>query len=199
MLPMVLRLFRGDFYNKKVLLMLLIWLLFMAILGFTSWSLKIINDKFLHFICFGIMSFLLFFTFKVNKKRNLVWSFVISFMILACFFSELLQWMITTRKFEFLDILANLLGSSVFLGLAYLVDTKIVQPKVRQQMDIQLMDNTWNNEAPGRNSYSNFLYRDSIDGSVDGDTYDPPFDPQSYEDYDEEFHQETPKTNNIQL
>lgn len=114
-----------------VLIVLALWLAVMAIMGFTRFLHPPIPVKALHFTSFGIMGVLVFFSFQPTLPRRKVWAITLGFTAIACFFSEVLQRLLTTRPFKWADIAANLLGSVMFLFAAWMVDRWIVQPKIQ--------------------------------------------------------------------
>ncbi|KAJ2660763.1 hypothetical protein IWW48_002746 [Coemansia sp. RSA 1200] len=113
-----------------ILVLLAAWMVLLAILGFTRLIPVAASDKALHFIGFGTMSVLVFFSFQATVPRRKVWMLTGAAMATACFFSEVLQWMLTTRVFEWTDVVCNFLGSATFLFAAWMADRWIIQPRV---------------------------------------------------------------------
>ncbi|KAJ2087296.1 hypothetical protein IW138_005076 [Coemansia sp. RSA 986] len=88
------------------------------------------SDKALHFVGFGVMAVLVFFSFQATVPRRKAWALTGASMAVVCLFSEVLQWMLTTRAFEWSDIVCNFLGASMFLFAAWMADRWIIQPRV---------------------------------------------------------------------
>ncbi|KAJ2503872.1 hypothetical protein GGI11_007571 [Coemansia sp. RSA 2049] len=76
------------------------------------------------------MSVLVFFSFQATVPRRKVWTLTGGAMATACLFSEVLQWMLTTRVFEWSDVVCNFLGAATFLFAAWMADRWIIQPRV---------------------------------------------------------------------
>ncbi|KAJ1878335.1 hypothetical protein LPJ57_003474 [Coemansia sp. RSA 486] len=114
---------------------LIAWMLFLAVLGFTRFIALPVSDKAQHFVGFGVMGVLLFFSFQPAVPRRKVWRITAPTMGAACFLSEVLQWIFTSRQFDWTDIAANYLGASTFLFAAWMVDKWIVQMRVRRRGD----------------------------------------------------------------
>jgi len=103
-------------------------MLCLAFLGFTDFSHSLpLNDKFLHFICFLIATAVFYFIFDVDEEYRRIWFWRHSGLILTaiiCFFcggilSEVVQSMLPFKDFQIGDVVANLLGSSIGLYVAY--------------------------------------------------------------------------------
>ena len=82
-------------------------------------------DKVVHFGMFGLMTILLFLTYKMFDLRLIVIPFLISFLI------EILQGILTFlhRSFDFVDLMANLSG----ITIAYVLVTYYLQHKKTQE------------------------------------------------------------------
>ncbi|KAJ7235465.1 hypothetical protein B0H12DRAFT_1141621 [Mycena haematopus] len=100
----------------------------LAFLGFTNFSRSLpLNDKALHFLCFGLATAVFYFIFDVEEDHRRVWFWRNSALIITgfvCFFcggilSEFVQSMLPYKEFQFGDVVANLLGSSVGLFASY--------------------------------------------------------------------------------
>ena len=78
-------------------------------------------DKVVHFGMFGLMTILLFLTYKIFDIRLIIFPFLISFLI------EILQGTLTFlhRSFDFVDLMANLSG----ITIAYILVTYYLQYK----------------------------------------------------------------------
>ncbi|KAE9411210.1 hypothetical protein BT96DRAFT_869838 [Gymnopus androsaceus JB14] len=105
-----------------------ITMLILGFLGFTNFSHSLpLNDKLLHFICFFIATTVFYFIFDVEEDSRRIWFWRHSGLILTgftCFFcggilSEIVQSMLPYKEFQIGDVMANLLGSSIGLYLAY--------------------------------------------------------------------------------
>lgn len=81
-------------------------------------------DKIVHCGMFGLMTILLFITYKITTLRLMIIPFLISFLI------EILQGVLTSlyRSFDFVDLMANLSG----IALAYIAITYYLQHKKTQ-------------------------------------------------------------------
>ncbi|KAJ3791141.1 hypothetical protein GGU10DRAFT_382816 [Lentinula aff. detonsa] len=106
-------------------------MLCLAILGFTNVSHYLpLNDKFLHFICFLIATTVFYFVFDVDEEYRRIWFWRHSGLIITgflCVFcggilSEFVQSMLPYKEFQMGDIIANLLGSSIGLYVAYYME-----------------------------------------------------------------------------
>ncbi|KAJ7452343.1 hypothetical protein B0H11DRAFT_1741991 [Mycena galericulata] len=100
----------------------------LATLGFTNFSRSLpLNDKALHFLCFGIATGVFYFIFDVEEDARRIWFWRHSALIFTgfvCFFcggilSEFVQSMLPYKEFQFGDVVANLLGSSIGLFASY--------------------------------------------------------------------------------
>ncbi|MBO6212923.1 VanZ family protein [Algoriella sp.] len=82
-------------------------------------------DKVVHCGMFGLMTILLFLTYKIFDLRLIVIPFLISFLI------EILQGILTFlhRSFDFVDLMANLSG----ITIAYVLVTYYLQHKKTQE------------------------------------------------------------------
>ncbi|NOJ76561.1 VanZ family protein [Empedobacter stercoris] len=81
-------------------------------------------DKVVHCGMFGLMTILLFVSYKLTNLRLMIIPFLISFLI------EILQGVLTSlhRSFDFVDLMANLSG----ITLAYIAITYYLQHKKTQ-------------------------------------------------------------------
>lgn len=81
-------------------------------------------DKVVHCGMFGLMTILLFISYKLTNLRLMIIPFLISFLI------EILQGVLTSlhRSFDFVDLMANLSG----IALAYIAITYYLQHKKTQ-------------------------------------------------------------------
>jgi len=106
-------------------------MMILALLGFTNiaqeWPL---NDKILHFICFCVATGVFYFIFDVDEDARRIW-FWRYFGLIAtgfiCFFfggivSEIVQGLLPYKKFDYGDVLANLLGSGLGLTVSYHIE-----------------------------------------------------------------------------
>ncbi|KAF7363491.1 hypothetical protein MSAN_01005200 [Mycena sanguinolenta] len=107
----------------------------LAFLGFTNFSRSLpLNDKALHFLCFGLATAVFYFIIDVEEDQRRVWFWRNANLIITgfvCFFcggilSEFVQSMLPVRshclcykEFQFGDVVANLLGSSLGLLASY--------------------------------------------------------------------------------
>lgn len=81
-------------------------------------------DKVVHCGMFGLMTILLFVTYKLTNLRLMIIPFLISFLI------EILQGVLTSlhRSFDFVDLMANLSGISLaYIAIAYYLQHKKTQ------------------------------------------------------------------------
>ncbi|TFK54492.1 hypothetical protein OE88DRAFT_1676220 [Heliocybe sulcata] len=118
--------FRPWFLVFTSLIMLLL-----ALLGFTNFSHALpLNDKLLHFFCLMIATGVFYFIFDVEEDARRIWFWRHSgliFTAFVCFFvggimSEFVQSMLPYKEFQMGDVLANLLGSSIGLYVAYYLE-----------------------------------------------------------------------------
>ena len=81
-------------------------------------------DKVVHCGMFGLMTILLFVSYKLTNLRLMIIPFLISFLV------EILQGVLTSlhRSFDFVDLMANLSG----IALAYIAITYYLQHKKTQ-------------------------------------------------------------------
>ncbi|KAI0030804.1 hypothetical protein K488DRAFT_53419 [Vararia minispora EC-137] len=100
----------------------------LAFLGLTNWAHALpVNDKLLHFVCLGLATFLFYFITDVEEDARRIWFWHRAPLILTsfvCLFlggiaSEFVQSLLPYKNFQFGDIVANLLGSSIGLLSAY--------------------------------------------------------------------------------
>jgi len=104
-------------------------MILLAFLGFTNFSRALpLNDKLLHFICLGVATGVFYFIFDVEEDARRIWFWRRSPLIftgVVCFFlggfiSEVVQSSLPQYKeFDFMDVVANLLGSSIGLYISY--------------------------------------------------------------------------------
>jgi len=103
-------------------------MLLLAFLGFTNFSRSLpLNDKALHFLCFGLATAVFYFIFDVEEDARRIWFWRHSALIFTgfvCFFcggilSEIVQSMLPYKEFQFSDVVANLFGSSIGLFSSY--------------------------------------------------------------------------------
>jgi hypothetical protein len=98
----------------------------LAFLGFTNFS-RSLPDKLLHFLCFCIATGVFYFIIDVEESARRIWFWrhsALIFTAFTCFFcggilSEFVQAALPFKNFEWGDVLANLVGSSLGLYLAY--------------------------------------------------------------------------------
>ncbi|EAL22949.1 hypothetical protein CNBA7170 [Cryptococcus deneoformans B-3501A] len=92
-----------------------LWVIMLGILGMAPLPELPVNDKALHFFGMGFATFLIYFVIEAPEgPGRRVWYIRQAPLILTLFLSFF--W----KTFQSLDILANLIGSSVFLYLAHL-------------------------------------------------------------------------------
>ncbi|KAI8896139.1 hypothetical protein BC833DRAFT_598682, partial [Globomyces pollinis-pini] len=77
-------------------------------------------DKSLHFTCFGVLTFFIYFIWERRMLYNLKWTCII--MFLFSIVSECVQAIMPFRNFDLYDILANLIGSTIGVLLAIIID-----------------------------------------------------------------------------
>ncbi|KAJ2159837.1 hypothetical protein GGF46_002728 [Coemansia sp. RSA 552] len=111
------------------------WMGLLAVLGFTRLIALPLSNKAQHFVGFGVMAALVFFSFQPGIPRRKAWAVTGGLMGVSCFFSEVVQWILTTRQFQWGDIVANFLGALTFLFAAWMVDTWIIQPRAGGSQD----------------------------------------------------------------
>ncbi|KDR75156.1 hypothetical protein GALMADRAFT_140692 [Galerina marginata CBS 339.88] len=103
----------------------------LAFLGFTNFSRALpLNDKLLHFLGFFIATSVFYFIIDVEESARRIWFWRHSgfmFTTVTCFFgggilSEFVQAALPYKVFQWGDILANLLGSTLGLCLAHYLE-----------------------------------------------------------------------------
>ncbi|KAJ2776903.1 hypothetical protein H4R18_005430 [Coemansia javaensis] len=119
----------GARLRLPVVAALAAWLALLAVLGFTRLLALPVGDKAQHFVAFGVLGALLFFSFQAAIPRRRAWAATAALTAAACLFSEALQRVLTTRPFEWADVAANFLGAATFLFAAWMADRWIVQPR----------------------------------------------------------------------
>lgn len=103
----------------------------LAFLGFTNFARALpINDKLLHFFCLMVATGVFYFIFDVEEDARRIWFWRYSPLIFTgviCFFfggivSEIVQSLLPYKEFQIGDVIANLLGSSIGLCVAYYIE-----------------------------------------------------------------------------
>ncbi|KZV59332.1 hypothetical protein PENSPDRAFT_644952 [Peniophora sp. CONT] len=103
----------------------------LGLLGFTNWAHSLpVNDKLLHFVCLGLATCVFYFILDVEEDARRIWYWNRSPLIITgfvCIFlggviSEFVQSLLPYKTFQFGDIVANILGSSIGLYSAYHLD-----------------------------------------------------------------------------
>ncbi|QRW08343.1 hypothetical protein RhiLY_07342 [Ceratobasidium sp. AG-Ba] len=105
-------------------------MLLLSLLGFTELAHDIMNDKLEHFLGIGTATALFYLIFDVEEDARRIWIWRHSAMIatfIMCFLlggivSEIVQSFFPNKTFQVGDILANLLGSTVGLYAAYMIE-----------------------------------------------------------------------------
>jgi len=104
----------------------------LAILGFTNiangWH---VNDKVLHFVCLGFASGVFYFIFDVDEDARRIWFWRYSGLMASSFIclflggivSEIVQSLLPYKRFEFGDVVANLLGASLGLYISFHIES----------------------------------------------------------------------------
>ncbi|KAK8850407.1 hypothetical protein IAR55_004325 [Kwoniella newhampshirensis] len=110
------------------------WVILLGILGMAPLPELPVNDKALHFFGLGFATFLIYFVIDVPdgqarrvwylRRAPLLFTLVTSFFI-GGIISEFVQSSLPWKTFQFGDIVANLLGSTLFLYLAHLAHTRL--------------------------------------------------------------------------
>ncbi|ORY99059.1 hypothetical protein BCR43DRAFT_488658 [Syncephalastrum racemosum] len=111
----------------RILVALFFLLIVFGVLGFAPVHLhEAVNDKALHFGAFFVLAVCLYFLWNLSYKRNLVLASVILFSIAVL--SEFIQGLLPYRTFDGYDIVANIVGGTLGLlvafGLDYLIATR---------------------------------------------------------------------------
>lgn len=100
----------------------------LAFLGFTNFSRALpLNDKLLHFFCFGIATAVFYFIVDVEEQARRIWFWRYSSLIftgITCLFcggilSEFVQAALPYKEFDAYDIVANLCGASLGLTISF--------------------------------------------------------------------------------
>jgi len=116
---------RPWFLGITVVVMVLL-----SLLGFTEFAHGIMNDKLEHFVGLGTATALFYLIFDVEEDARRIWIWrhfpVIATGIMCFLFggviSEIVQSFFPNKTFQAGDILANLLGSTVGLYAAYVIE-----------------------------------------------------------------------------
>ncbi|KIK92139.1 hypothetical protein PAXRUDRAFT_591560 [Paxillus rubicundulus Ve08.2h10] len=88
-------------------------MILLASLGFTNFSHSLpLNDKFLHFTCFCVATGLFYFVFDVEEDARRVWFWRHAGLIFA----------VIHKEFDFGDVAANILGSTIGLYTSYHIE-----------------------------------------------------------------------------
>ncbi|WWC98737.1 hypothetical protein V866_005630 [Kwoniella sp. B9012] len=106
-----------------------IWIIILGILGMAPLPTLPVNDKALHFFGLGFATFLLYFVLEVPdgpgkriwyiRRAPILFTLITAFLV-GGVISEFIQSLLPWKEFQFGDIIANLLGSTLFLYLAHL-------------------------------------------------------------------------------
>ncbi|KAL4073909.1 hypothetical protein V8B97DRAFT_1256857 [Scleroderma yunnanense] len=100
----------------------------LALLGLTNFSHSLpLNDKLLHFMCLCLATGVFYFIFDVEEDARRIWFWRHSgliFTAITCFLfggivSEIVQSLLPYKEFDFGDVVANMLGSSIGLYTSY--------------------------------------------------------------------------------
>ncbi|OBZ70859.1 Uncharacterized protein C11E3.10 [Grifola frondosa] len=103
----------------------------LAFLGFTNFARSLpLNDKLLHLFGLCIATGVFYFIFDVEEDARRIWLWrhaPLLFTVIVCFLfggivSEIVQSMLPHKDFQFGDVVANLLGSSIGLYIAYYLE-----------------------------------------------------------------------------
>ncbi|KAH6914343.1 hypothetical protein BKA70DRAFT_1369641 [Coprinopsis sp. MPI-PUGE-AT-0042] len=103
-------------------------MILLAFLGFTNFSRALpLNDKLLHFFCFGIATAVFYFIIDVEEQARRIWFWRYSSLIftgITCIFcggilSEFVQAALPYKEFDAYDIVANICGSSLGLTISF--------------------------------------------------------------------------------
>ncbi|KAF8444608.1 hypothetical protein L210DRAFT_3620159 [Boletus edulis BED1] len=106
-------------------------MLLLAFLGFTNISHSLpLNDKFLHLTCFCIATGVFYFIFDIEEDARRIWFWRhanLIFTAVVCFFfggfvSEVVQSTLPYKHFDVGDVVANVVGSTIGLYIAYHID-----------------------------------------------------------------------------
>ncbi|EMD37306.1 hypothetical protein CERSUDRAFT_113956 [Gelatoporia subvermispora B] len=106
-------------------------MILLAFLGFTNVAHALpLNDKLLHFLCLSVATGVFYFIFDVEEDARRIWfwrSAPLIFTGVTCFLlggivSEFVQSMLPYKQFQFGDVVANLLGSTLGLYIAYYLE-----------------------------------------------------------------------------
>ncbi|KAI5806267.1 hypothetical protein EDC01DRAFT_141895 [Geopyxis carbonaria] len=98
-----------------------------AYLGFSTIHLPV-NDKFLHFITFFLLTLCFYWILEASRRRVVNFTFGICTVVLGIG-SEFVQNLVSTRKFDVFDILANLVGSALAILLCSWYHNRMLERK----------------------------------------------------------------------
>jgi glycopeptide antibiotics resistance protein len=111
-----------------VAFVVLLFVGYLAVIGFNrnediqSWIPGFLRyDKALHFTAFSILSFGIYFVWKRSRTKNVVLTGTIAYSVSVI--SECVQALVPYRSFDLHDIIANLLGTTLGLGIAVCIDS----------------------------------------------------------------------------
>ncbi|KAI7901243.1 VanZ like family-domain-containing protein [Cokeromyces recurvatus] len=113
----------------KILILLFFYFIIMGILGFAPIHLhEQFDDKLLHFFIFFNLGILLYFLWNLaSVKRNLILATIL--LSVTAIGSECIQGLLPYRTFDVNDMIANMLGGGLGLGLSSLLDYVIEKRK----------------------------------------------------------------------
>lgn len=121
----------SPFYKmklRKVVLVALFVVCGIALyMGLADLSLP--NDKLIHFTAFFIITGLVYWTFDVSNTRTVMKLTFMSCTLCGSIGSEFLQSLLTTRQFDVFDILYNILGSALALGISVYLHKRLLEKR----------------------------------------------------------------------
>lgn len=113
------------------LLFTFIIMILLAIFGFTDIPHSLpLHDKFLHFACFCLATGVFYFIFDAEEDARRIWFWRHSgliFTAITCFFfggivSEVVQSLLSRKRLDFGNVVANISGSAIGLYVAYYLE-----------------------------------------------------------------------------
>nr|XP_018259898.1 uncharacterized protein I303_07970 [Kwoniella dejecticola CBS 10117]OBR82056.1 hypothetical protein I303_07970 [Kwoniella dejecticola CBS 10117] len=145
------------------------WIIILGILGMAPLPELPLNDKALHFFGLGFATFLLYFILEVpDGAGRRIWYIrraPIIFTLVTAFF-----W----KEFQFGDIIANLLGSTLFLYLAHLLHQRNIRKMELSSLYQPLNAQTASSYRDAQGRRHQFNNNVDVGVDVDGNSSDQP-------------------------
>ncbi|OAA82048.1 VanZ domain protein [Akanthomyces lecanii RCEF 1005] len=112
----------------------LLLLLLAAYAGLTKLQLgHLINDKLLHFLTFFLLTVVFYWVVDTNRRRTINMTFVICTLVLGVGSEFLQSFLPNDRDFDLYDIVANVVGSLLGLGLCSWYHRRMLERRRQQK------------------------------------------------------------------